>query len=116
MRYIFLVNVGLGMFMVSLAVPMLMRWVRPNAIYGFRTAKTLSSESVWYAANRFAGASLVGAGLVIAAISIALFRSAGLAASKAPWSPDTMILMFLGALFVPLLCSVTASLLYVRRL
>lgn len=116
MRYIFLANVVVGLLMIGLAIPMIMQRVRPNPIYGFRTAKTLASESTWYAANRFSGVTLAVAGLVIAAGSIVLFRMAGHASPGAPWSPDGMILRFLGMLLVPLLCSLVASLLYLRRL
>lgn len=116
MSYLFLVNVGLGALLVCLAVPMFLGLVKPNGLYGLRTPKTLSSESIWYPANRFAGAALTVAGLVIATGSIALFRKAGLAASEAPWTPEVTIQLFLAALLVPLLASVGASLLYSRTL
>ncbi len=114
MRYIFLVNVGLALLMIGLTVPMIMRWVKPNTLYGFRTSKTMSNESIWYAANRFAGFALAVAGLVIGSGSLVLFRVAGDASSS--WSAETTILLFLSMLFVPLLGAAGASLLYSRKL
>jgi uncharacterized membrane protein len=51
-------------------VPLILKLVPPNAIYGVRTEKALSREDVWYEVNRFGGWSLVGAaaGTVLALI------------------------------------------------
>ena len=47
------------------SVPLILRWVGPNPIYGFRTPRTLSSPEIWYPANAFAGWAL----LISAAVS-----------------------------------------------
>lgn len=111
MRYIFFVNVGLGLLVIGLAIPMVVGWVKPNNLYGFRTAKTLSSEAVWYPANRFAGVTLILAGLVTAAGSVVLFTMAGQATGSL-WSHERIIALFLAMLFVPLVASLVASLVY----
>lgn len=116
MRYVFLVNVGLGLLMIGLAISMILQWVKPNAIYGFRTAKTLSSESVWYAANRFAGAALALAGITIAVGSIMLFWIAGDASHGSAWGSQHLILLWLAMLGVPLTFSTIASFLYLKKL
>ena len=43
------------MVLAVLSVPMTLRRVPPNPIYGFRTRLTLSSPDIWYPANAFAG-------------------------------------------------------------
>ena len=52
------------LLLVALAIPLIAGWIGRNYFYGFRTPRTLSSDSVWYPANRVAGILLLGAGLV----------------------------------------------------
>jgi uncharacterized membrane protein len=54
----------LPLLIIGLATPMALGKVRPNQVYGFRTPKTMSSEAIWYQANRLAGINLVVAGAV----------------------------------------------------
>ena len=51
-----------GVVMLS-SIPLALGIVPPNCFYGFRTPKTRSSPKIWYPANRFAGWSLLVAGL-----------------------------------------------------
>jgi uncharacterized membrane protein len=47
----------------ALAVPLALKLVPPNRLYGFRTAATLADREVWFRVNRVAGfALLVAAG------------------------------------------------------
>jgi hypothetical protein len=48
-----------------LSIPLILEKVPPNRWYGFRVAKTLSSERIWYKTNRVAGFDLVWAGIAI---------------------------------------------------
>lgn len=50
---------GLCVLFIVMAVPLVLGKVPPNCVYGFRTRKTLSSETVWYKANKFFGVGLV---------------------------------------------------------
>ena len=61
-----------GLLFVALSVPLILRRVKPNAWYGFRTPKTMGSEDVWYAANAYSGALLLAVGMVTAAAGIVL--------------------------------------------
>ena len=47
--------------------------VPPNRWYGFRTAKTFSNQTIWYAANRVVGTDLIVAGVVISLGMLAMF-------------------------------------------
>lgn len=49
------VGAGAGILLVILAVPMIVRCVRPNLWYGVRTTETLSDDRVWYEANAKSG-------------------------------------------------------------
>lgn len=43
------------------AVPLALKLVPPNRLYGFRTAKTLANREIWFRVNRFAGLALIAA-------------------------------------------------------
>lgn len=49
---------------IVISIPLILEKVKPNGLYGFRTYKTLSDETIWYKANKFLGCSLVFAGLI----------------------------------------------------
>ena len=51
-----------------LCIPLVLRLVPPNRLYGFRTRKTLSSPEIWYRANVFSGYALMIAVAVTALI------------------------------------------------
>src|SRR5262245_45515649 len=60
----YLITVIVPLIMIGLAIPMILELVPRNPIYGFRTQYTLSSDEVWYRANRISGIAMVLAGLV----------------------------------------------------
>jgi len=87
----------------ALSVPLILKKVRPNPLYGFRTPRTLSNPEIWYPANAFAGwAMLIGA-----------VTSAGVLAVL-PKSSRPLVAVLV--LVVPLGIAVVASVLYSRRL
>lgn len=49
---------------IALAIPVILKKVPRNWLYGFRTPKTLASDRVWYEANRIAGWGLLTVGVV----------------------------------------------------
>jgi uncharacterized membrane protein len=66
----------LGLVFVAIGAPLIQRRIPRNRWYGFRVAKTFSSERVWYDANQVAGRDLVVAGVVV---SVTALVTAGLA-------------------------------------
>lgn len=76
-----------GLVFIGLGVPLIQRRIPRNRWYGFRVAKTYSSEQVWYEANQIAGRDLVVAGVVIALTALV---TAGLAA-RVPGFPVTVV-------------------------
>lgn len=55
--------------LAAIAIPLALRLIGPNSVYGFRTPVTRSDLDVWYSANAFAGwALLVSAGLSAALV------------------------------------------------
>jgi uncharacterized membrane protein len=85
---------------IAVSLPLVFNLIPPNWLYGFRTARTMSSEEVWYPANRVAGMAMAFAGVVWL---LAAFLSA---------SEVRVITIGLCALGV----AVAISFLYLRRL
>src|SRR5262245_4115922 len=56
--------------LIVVAIPLILEKIPRNGFYGFRTPYALSSDEVWYRANRISGFSLLAAGLVWLAVAI----------------------------------------------
>ena len=70
--------VAAGALLVALAIPLILRKIRPNALYGFRVAPVFDSDDIWYAANRYAGKWLAAAGAAILAAAVGFYFLPGL--------------------------------------
>jgi hypothetical protein len=58
------VVIGLPILNVVLGVPLVLRMVPPNRLYGFRTPTTLSAPAAWYPINVATCLALIVAGLL----------------------------------------------------
>ena len=61
--------VAVAIVLAGLAIPLMLRKVPRNVVYGFRTRTTLSSDAIWYDANAHFGRGLLAAS-IISAIAI----------------------------------------------
>jgi hypothetical protein len=51
--------------LIALGLPLVLRLVPRNHLYGFRSARTLwTTEDIWYLHNVFTGVVMVGAGVI----------------------------------------------------
>ena len=94
--------VAANVIFVIISLPLILRVVPPNGIYGFRNHTTLSSAAIWYPANAFAGWALTVAAVISACL---LLRVRATATRWLVWT----------AFLVPLLCAFAASVLYLNR-
>ncbi len=86
-----------------ISVPLILRLVPPNGVYGFRIRATQVSRPVWYSANALMGwAQLIAA--VVSATSLIVF----------PMNARRWLLW--AAFLVPLFTAIVASLAYVSQL
>ena len=60
-----------GLLFIALAVPLMLRKVGPNGLYGLRVPATFQDESVWYDANAASGRDLAIVGAGVAAVGLA---------------------------------------------
>ncbi|MGO9261841.1 MAG: SdpI family protein [Bryobacteraceae bacterium] len=97
--------------MVALfALPMAIGKVPPNGAYGYRTRKTFSSPSIWYAANRFAGWAMIIMFALAICFNLTVWRM------HPDWPvPILFLWMCFSVAFAPFL-ALTASCIYLRRL
>ena len=66
---------ALGPVLLVLSIPLMLRWIPPNYIYGFRIASTLANKSVWYDANALAGRHMFLVGAVMVLLELVLLLS-----------------------------------------
>jgi uncharacterized membrane protein len=85
-----------------LGIPLVLKLVPPNRIYGFRTPTTLSRPDIWYRVNAFAGYALM-----LAAAVTALIISC---------APQVSELQAAAILVVLLICAMAASFAYLKRI
>ena len=88
-----LINIALLLACVIVAVaaiPLLLKMIPPNPIYGLNTRRTRDSDNMWFEVNRFAGAALlIAAGLA----AIVLMSSSG----RSWWVQVLVFLVLIGA-------------------
>lgn len=96
-------------FLVLVSIPLILRKVPRNVVYGYRTRATLGNDVVWYEANAHFGRGLVIASLVSALAVFFLVRSGGL-------GPSNFLAASVAALALPPLVAALATARYVRRL
>jgi hypothetical protein len=70
--------VGSGLLLTALSVPLILRMVAPNPLYGFRVKRTLEDPAVWYAVNAFSAWGLLCVGLATCAAAVALYLVPGI--------------------------------------
>ena len=69
---------------ILISIPLVLRKIGPNVVYGYRTRATLSDPALWYEANALFGRRLIAASLVSALAALFLARPGLLA-------PDTFL-------------------------
>lgn len=62
----------IGLLFVGISIPLILRRIPPNWMYGFRTRKTLANPDIWYKANEYAGKLLAIAGVMMTLASVGL--------------------------------------------
>ena len=87
---------GAGILLAALAIPLILKKVKPNPIYGFRVSQTLNDPDVWYEVNQTCGKCLLISGCSIVAAAVLFVRIPGI-------SIDTYALACLAVFLVTLI-------------
>ena len=91
--------IGCGVI-AAISVPLILKKVPPNPLYGFRTARTLADRALWFRVNCFAGWAFFFACAVSALLLVTY-----------PAAPDLSVLQFI----VPVAAALFTSLIYLWR-
>jgi uncharacterized membrane protein len=89
-----------------ISVPLVLKKVPRNPVYGFRTRATLRDDKIWFKANAYFGSRFIIANLLSAFITVALYIWKGL-------SPDIYLKISVALLVAPV---VVAALLTKRHI
>jgi hypothetical protein len=100
---------GCALLFALLGVPLILRRIPRNVVYGFRTRSTLNDDRVWYEANAHFGRGLLIAGITTAMAILVLYRMDGLA-------PAVFLKVSIVALVAPLVVAIFATSRFVRSL
>ena len=99
---------GVAALLVAVALPLALRRIPRNAVYGYRTRATMADDETWYDANAWFGriliASSVGGAFVAWAIHLAR-----------PFAPETFLPVSVALLVAPALVAAIATAIHVRR-
>ena len=103
------VHLGMGAVAILLALPLILRKVPMNRVYGIRIPQAFVSDRNWYAINAYGGRWLLGMGGLLIVVG-ALGRDLA-PPPDSPWAPLYLVLPLLG--LAPVLFFIRA---YARRL
>jgi uncharacterized membrane protein len=92
-----------------IAIPLILRKVPRNVVYGFRTRATLSDDFIWYEANAHFGRGLLIASVVTAFAALILYRVQSL-------PPTAFLQASIVALVLPTLVATIATARFIRSL
>jgi len=61
-----------GALFALAGIPLILRRIPPNQYYGFRISKRVFKPEIWYPVNAFGGWMLLGVGVLLAALDMAM--------------------------------------------
>jgi len=90
-----------------LSIPLILRKIPRNPVYGYRTRATLSDDMLWYKANAYFGLRLLIASILSACIAVALHMYQGI-------SPAIYLKISVVLLVAPAIAAVLLTVRFVR--
>lgn len=99
---------GVSLLLVALAVPLALRLVPRNAVYGFRTRATMANDELWLSANAYFGQRLIVGTVFGCALAIIMYLLFAL-------PPDLIVPVSVLCLALPSLIVTLATVRFVRR-
>jgi hypothetical protein len=97
-----------GLLLVGLSIPLILKKIKPNALYGFRVQQTLDDPSIWYAVNAYSGKWLLAAGIATIVAAVGFYLIPGI-------SLDAYALACLGVVGTLLVIGFVQSLRYMKK-
>jgi hypothetical protein len=101
---------GICAFIIALSIPLIQKKIENNEIYGFTLKKSMSNDERWYKSNCFAGWTMA----ISAIISILLLSAILIFKNKI--DKEDIPLYSASSVLIPLLLSMVASSIYLKKL
>ncbi len=104
----FVIILGCSLLFIVIAIPLALRKVPRNVLYGFRTRATMANDEIWFEANAHFGRGLIVAslfGLCVAGVLYALH----------PFPQEVFLPVSLLVLVAPSLVAVVRTLRFIRN-
>ncbi|MEW6352325.1 MAG: SdpI family protein [Thermodesulfobacteriota bacterium] len=97
--------IGIGILVVLVSVPLILRKIKMNGVYGFRIGKAFESDENWYTINEFGGKALAlwGVAIIVAGIVASLLEPAS-------------VLTFFNVCMLSVAIPIVATALYAKRM
>ena len=95
---------------IIMGMPLLMKKIKPNWYYGFRTPKTRSDEKIWYKINKYFGRDMIICGIILIIGSLFLITTIDLFTTE-----EIVIVLMVFTLF-PLAFAIVRGFLYLKEL
>jgi uncharacterized membrane protein len=103
------VHAGVGLLTALVSIPLILRMVPMNHLYGIRVPKAFVSRDNWYAINAYGGKLLLGFGVLL--LVVAYVGRDAAPPPTSPWAPVYMVVPLLA--LIPVLALVVV---FARRL
>jgi hypothetical protein len=100
---------GCSALLVLVAIPLALRRVPRNVIYGYRTRTTLTDDVIWFEANAHFGRRLIVASLCGTLAAFLVYR-------VQPLSPETVLPFSLVVLVAPSILAALSTARYIRSI
>ncbi len=113
---LFLINIGIGLLIIGISIPLILEKIMPNKWYGFRTPKTLSDEKIWYQANKYSGKVSIAAGVSITLISILFLALHKGTVFLMGLSGKIIVIIWFFIIFIPIIMMMVLSMFYIKKL
>jgi hypothetical protein len=98
-----------GLLLIGLSIPLILKKIKPNALYGFRVQQTLDDPQTWYAVNAYSGKWLLAAGIATLMAAVGFYLIPGI-------SLDAYALACLGVVGTLLVLGLARSFQFLKRL
>lgn len=105
------INIGVGLLFIAISIPLVLRMIPMNGLYGFRIPKAFISAELWYDINAYGGKQMILWSFIMIAVSIA-----GIFLVNAPASLMALLAASVGPVVIFPTVAVVVTLVYAARL
>ncbi|HQM99558.1 MAG TPA: SdpI family protein [Candidatus Hydrogenedentes bacterium] len=105
------INIGVGLLFIAISIPLVLRMIPMNGLYGFRIPKAFISAELWYDINAYGGKQMILWSIIMIAVSIV-----GIFLVNAQASLMTLLAVSVGPAVISPTIAVIVTLIHAARL